>query len=221
MLSEVQWVKPLVSPRHLATFTKFSNYTNHFTFIAARRSYPRYERVAHLLLQGAGKKRLWLLCGPLELSINSTKAFLDIDKLVEYRPPLKEYEIWTRPRAPQCTLRYSSNIYFISKKDKSVLPEDCDNLPKFRPMHCSLCFTVVRGSHFRCMNDCDAVPQIEGESERIDADGSHSSSNAIKEPFILCETCARSNAHSQNHLRKFQKHCAIQKSAALLQDNQS
>src|SRR5437773_1554534 len=33
-------------------------------------------------------------------------GFLDISKLMEYRPPLKEYGLWTRPRAAQRRFTY-------------------------------------------------------------------------------------------------------------------
>ncbi|KAE8351976.1 hypothetical protein BDV28DRAFT_149485 [Aspergillus coremiiformis] len=79
------------------------------------RTIPRHSGIelrARTLLQNAG--------------------FLDIDKLIEHRPPLDELGFWKRPAIPQLTL---------SDFDKQWVPQ-------FVPMQCTECSSVIRGSMF-------------------------------------------------------------------------
>jgi hypothetical protein len=82
-----------------------------------------------------------------------------------------------------------------------------DQTPIFRPMCCSSCFAVIRGTHFRCLNRCVSTPSNKNE-------------NTDDKPYILCETCARNNVHPHSHLRKFQKHCVVANSVSQLQSQQ-
>ncbi|KAH8591655.1 hypothetical protein B0O99DRAFT_267996 [Bisporella sp. PMI_857] len=77
------------------------------------------RRRARMLLQSAG--------------------WLDIDKFIEYRPPLDDVEFWRRPMPPQLTLeRFYSDL-----------------TPVFQPLHCVLCTQVIRGCMFECTaRDC-------------------------------------------------------------------
>ncbi|KAN0074071.1 hypothetical protein V8E54_008008 [Elaphomyces granulatus] len=72
------------------------------------------QRRARMLLQGAG--------------------FLDISKLLTYRPPEEKINLWARPQAAQLTLdQYDTNT----------------GLPNFSPLLCGTCSFVIRGTHFR------------------------------------------------------------------------
>ncbi|KAH7134603.1 hypothetical protein B0J13DRAFT_560762 [Dactylonectria estremocensis] len=61
-------------------------------------------------------------------------GFLDIEKLVEHRPPLGKFGFWKRPAIPQLAL---------SKFDD-------DYIPRFEPLHCTRpqCKAAIRGSMF-------------------------------------------------------------------------
>ncbi|KAI9779636.1 MAG: hypothetical protein M1839_007301 [Geoglossum umbratile] len=60
-------------------------------------------------------------------------GFLDIDKLIEHRPPLHNMSFWKKPSVPQLTL---------TKFDKYWIPI-------FSPARCSSCSSTLRGSMFR------------------------------------------------------------------------
>lgn len=60
-------------------------------------------------------------------------GFLDIDKLVEHRPPLDDMSFWKRPAIPQLKLD------FISKS----------SIPMLGPLRCSSCSNAIRGSMYR------------------------------------------------------------------------
>ncbi|KAB8228656.1 uncharacterized protein BDW43DRAFT_315727 [Aspergillus alliaceus] len=59
-------------------------------------------------------------------------GFLDIDKLIEHRPPLDKLGFWKRPAIPQLT---------ISDFDEQWVPQ-------FAPMQCAECRGIIRGSMF-------------------------------------------------------------------------
>lgn len=60
-------------------------------------------------------------------------GFLDIEKLVEHRPPLDDLSFWKRPAIPQLKL-------------DSVTKS---GVPILTPMRCSSCSSVIRGSMYR------------------------------------------------------------------------
>lgn len=60
-------------------------------------------------------------------------GFLDIDKLVEHRPPLDDMSFWKRPAIPQLKLD------FVTKS----------GIPILAPLRCSSCSNAVRGSMYR------------------------------------------------------------------------
>ena len=60
-------------------------------------------------------------------------GFLDIDKVMEYRPPEKDITFWKRPAAPQLQL----------------LRYDEHSMPVFGPLSCTTCSKTVRGGTFR------------------------------------------------------------------------
>ncbi|KAI1424342.1 hypothetical protein F5Y12DRAFT_797314 [Xylaria sp. FL1777] len=60
-------------------------------------------------------------------------GFLDIEKLVEHRPPLDELSFWKRPAIPQ--LRLDT----VSKS----------GIPILAPLRCSSCSNIIRGSMYR------------------------------------------------------------------------
>ncbi|KAH7420192.1 hypothetical protein BKA64DRAFT_700188 [Cadophora sp. MPI-SDFR-AT-0126] len=134
---------------------------------ASRGSYPKFERIAHTLLQAA--------------------AFLDVDKLVEHRPPLEKLEIWSRPRVPQ------------------LQPGNEDH-PKFTPLYCTSCTEIIRGSHFRCLRGCVSTANTtQAISELLPPQILHA-------VLVYCETCTRAEVHPRSHMRKYQKHCVIKDS---------
>ncbi|KAI1122935.1 hypothetical protein F5Y10DRAFT_286645 [Nemania abortiva] len=63
-------------------------------------------------------------------------GFLDMEKLVEHRPPLDELSFWKRPAIPQ--LRLQS----VSKS----------GVPILTPLRCSSCSSIIRGSMYRTAN---------------------------------------------------------------------
>ena len=67
-------------------------------------------------------------------------GWLDLDKLVEHRPPLPAIlKFWKRPTAPQLRLERFDRC----------------SLPIYRPLQCAICRAVVRGSMFQCViDDC-------------------------------------------------------------------
>jgi hypothetical protein len=103
---------------------------------------------------------------------------------------------------------------------------DCNQIPSFRPLCCSSCSGVVRGTHFCCRSGC--VGTSDNKNQHVDKrkdtgetiDTNPSSSKPADQPYILCETCARNNIHPLSHLRKFPKHCVITNSVSLLQSQQ-
>lgn len=65
--------------------------------------------------------------------------FLDIDKVIEYRPPEKLFTFWKRPPTPQL----------------SVHSYDEANMPVFTYLTCFDCHAVIRGSMFHSLQDVD------------------------------------------------------------------
>ncbi|KAJ8107633.1 hypothetical protein ONZ43_g6675 [Nemania bipapillata] len=62
-------------------------------------------------------------------------GFLDIEKLVEHRPPLDELSFWKRPAIPQLELES------VSKS----------GVPILTPLRCSSCSSIIRGSMYRAV----------------------------------------------------------------------
>lgn len=56
------------------------------------------EKRACILLQAAGECKIPIF----HEQVAKKLGFLDIDKLIEYRPPLQELGIWSSPTIPQC-----------------------------------------------------------------------------------------------------------------------
>ncbi|KAK4233025.1 hypothetical protein C8A03DRAFT_39296, partial [Achaetomium macrosporum] len=71
-------------------------------------------------------------------------GFLDIEKLIEHRPPLDKLGFWKRPAIPQLAL---------SKFDESWIP-------RLEPLRCSHpdCNSVIRGSMFVSSAVCAGLP---------------------------------------------------------------
>lgn len=64
-------------------------------------------------------------------------SFLDIDKLIEHRPPLENLSFWKRPPIPQLSLeRFQEH-----------------SVPIFAPARCDMCHDVIRGSFFCPVKD--------------------------------------------------------------------
>lgn len=57
----------------------------------------------------------------------------------------------------------------------------------FCPLLCWACHQAIRGSHFECIGDHIGEPRGQ----------------------VFCETCARSEKHPLEHLRKVSKHCLL------------
>lgn len=55
------------------------------------------ERRARLLLQGAGMR----LAAKVKILL-TIAGFLDVTKVIEYRPPLTHFSFWRQPSVPQC-----------------------------------------------------------------------------------------------------------------------
>lgn len=69
-------------------------------------------------------------------------SFLDIDKVIEYNPPLTGYNFWRRSAPPQLTL---------ARFDES-------SMPKLKALRCKACGDVIRGILFKCLAaECKAA----------------------------------------------------------------
>ncbi|KAE8420152.1 hypothetical protein BDV36DRAFT_307202 [Aspergillus pseudocaelatus] len=79
------------------------------------------------------KLRAWMLL--------QNAGFLDIDKLIEHRPPLDKLSFWKRPAIPQLKL---SNF-------------DDQWVPQFAPMQCAECRAIIRGSMFTKQEQSEAA----------------------------------------------------------------
>jgi hypothetical protein len=77
-------------------------------------------------------------------------GLLDIDKLVEHRPPLDDYSFWKRPAVPQLKL------------DKVTQ----HGIPILEPMRCTHCRTIIRGSMYRRPAET-ANQELRAENENI------------------------------------------------------
>ncbi|KAF2137416.1 uncharacterized protein K452DRAFT_341203 [Aplosporella prunicola CBS 121167] len=64
--------------------------------------------------------------------LQSIEGFLDIEKIIEHRPPLKHLRFWKRPAIPQMSLDNISD-------DLSL---------EFKPQNCAECLEPIRGSMF-------------------------------------------------------------------------
>jgi hypothetical protein len=85
------------------------------TNLPERKARSKLEHRARMLLQSAG--------------------WLDMDKLVEHRPPLPEMlKFWKRPTASQLRLEGLDRC----------------SLPIYGPLHCAICGNTIRGSMFEC-----------------------------------------------------------------------
>ncbi|KAJ6445098.1 gliotoxin biosynthesis protein GliK [Purpureocillium lavendulum] len=94
--------------------------------------------------------------------------FLDIDKIIEYREPEQLLTFWKRPAPPQVVL-------------SSV---DDTKMPVFRPLRCTSCHGVIRGSLFRNIRD-----------------------NTI----AVCEKCYRRDHYGRGEFAKEYKTCCLPK----------
>lgn len=74
---------------------------------------------------------------------------LDIDKLIEHRPPLDGLTFWKRPAIPQLTIGNP--------------PLDKYRCLKFEPLRCSSCSSIIRGSMF--LKDSENAAQVEKNIE--------------------------------------------------------
>lgn len=147
--------------------------------------------------------------------IRCTLGFLDISKLMEYKPPQEDYNLWTRPRAAQRKLLYLGLLIrrYKTKIAHIVIvvlknPDQISCIPKFEPAVCAHCSRTIRGAQFRCIADCGRPncakegclqPYCRQPDQRPVSD----------RPLLFCETCKRANIHPERHLRKFEKRCIL------------
>ncbi|GIJ86992.1 hypothetical protein Asppvi_005891 [Aspergillus pseudoviridinutans] len=87
------------------------------------------------------EQRAWVLL--------QATGFLDIEKLIEHRPPLNKLGFWKRPAIPQQVA--------LSKFDHLWIP-------RFQPMHCARpeCKSIIRGSMFISHSHDDPSVVCEG-----------------------------------------------------------
>jgi hypothetical protein len=71
-------------------------------------------------------------------------GFLDIEKLIEHRPPLDSLSFWKRPAIPQLNLIKFSKHW----------------IPIFAPLHCSNCSSIIRGIIFGVLNELQEERRI-------------------------------------------------------------
>jgi len=64
-------------------------------------------------------------------------AFLDIDKVIEYREPEALMSFWKRPAVPQLDLKWDAE----------------QQMPAFKAKRCAKCNSVIRGCSFRSVKD--------------------------------------------------------------------
>lgn len=127
-------------------------------------------------------------------------AWLDVDKVIEHRPPLNEVGFWKRPTQPQresCKIprqiRGPLVVFFADIFINQVALRRFDESlsPVFQPERCVLCFQVIRGSMFHC-----TVPDCEEKG---------------CEGFI-CQDCQYEGKHPDKHLAKNYKRCILAES---------
>lgn len=177
------------------------------------------DRVAHRLLQGAGVLAMayffsYLLLTTLEFKLSWT--------LTNSSNIVRRWRN-TTSGVSQEHLSVGSNclkpiraIYAFRRKllMQTIVrarPSSSGN-PEFYPKSCTSCGATIRGTYFHCHYDCNPSESSKrgspGCESKIDHDQKRC--NIERSPrSILCETCARSNAHPAAHLRKVEKHCAL------------
>lgn len=146
---------------------------------------------ARCLLQTAGS--VITVC-PRSVSVLTSRlqGFLDIDKLIEYRDPVEQFNLWKRGKVPQCKCSWCrtgliSLIQFLVKVDH--VKEN--GTPVLILVRCAIlsCRNILRGAFFRCS-------QVEcRETSRLEAGD------------YVCEDCFRAHRHPRHHLVKVHKHC--------------
>lgn len=112
-------------------------------------------------------------------------GFLDIDKLIEYRPPEELVTFWKRPVAPQCRhtrilqfILYTINILTVMMHQRS----GGSYMPLFKPLQCSECGHTIRGCMFK---------------------------NTEKTEDTICESCYRDHHYREGRFLKQYKHCVL------------
>jgi hypothetical protein len=126
------------------------------------------ERRARMLLQSAG--------------------FLDVDKLIEHRPPLGRFAFWNRPPMPQLSLAAFNGAW----------------VPEFAPLRCAACCDVVRGSMF------ESQATIQRRRAQLTAPETVHQANAE----VLCEACFHAaNPRRGAYVTRY-KHCILHDSIA-------
>jgi hypothetical protein len=134
-----------------------------------------------MLLQSSGKTCIICQVG-LCLKFS---GFLDVDKLIEYRPPEDIASSWMRPVAPQreLTTQISSLTYLsLSSNTVTLLRFDDCHMPMLQPLSCHSCRSIIRGSMFQRKEDT---------SKKI------------------CESCYWENHYGSDRYVKMYKHCIL------------
>ncbi|KAM0425121.1 hypothetical protein ACHAPT_009681 [Fusarium lateritium] len=126
-LREVELRQNPQAPSEKAAFmevveNQFADYASGKIRSAVRRSIKNVPRLKGM------EQRAWVLL--------QAAGFLDMEKLVEHRPPLEEVGFWKRPAIPQLALHGFNT----------------DWRPSFQSLHCmrSDCNDIIRGSMFVC-----------------------------------------------------------------------
>jgi hypothetical protein len=132
--------------------------------LLGRRRYTIMQRRARMLLQSAG--------------------FLDIDKLIEYRPPEDLVTFWKRPVAPQRKHTTSDHTQLLQSNYNIVTLQHSDDsyVPSFRPQECAECHHTIRGCMFQ---------------------------NIEKNDITICESCYRDHHYRDDKYLKRYKHCIL------------
>lgn len=134
--------------------------------VPGRRRYTTAQRRARMLLQSAG--------------------FLDVDKLIEYRPPEELVTFWKRPAAPQCKhLVCHHNWYDLIIMIVTLEHFDDSYVPAFRALECGECHHTIRGCMFQNIEEKD---------------------------ITICESCYRNNHYRDDKFLKRYKHCILSES---------
>jgi hypothetical protein len=95
---------------------------------------------------------------------------------------------------------------------ETVSSDDERTIPSFQAQICLNCSTPIRGTRFHCIRGCFLTVKLPKDDIIVE--------KSPQRPIILCETCARSNAHQPNHLEKMHKDCILALSMSSHQDLQ-
>ncbi|KAK2808171.1 hypothetical protein FQN50_004912 [Emmonsiellopsis sp. PD_5] len=108
-------------------------------------------------------------------------SLLDIEKIIEHRPPQGSLPLRKHSTVPQLILKGTASG-----------GRSTNDTPKFAPLECLSCGDVIYGSFFRKIGMEPVTP-----------------SNTRKRPECICESCYRADHYGDNGYVKTHRHCPL------------